>query len=125
MTDLFNQPAVELCDGVDKTTITIAFNPVHTRENNEASQAHLDKYRNLFNESCFSVLKALAEGHILNTDNAKELAGTRSLPRRIKDLKDNYGLSISESTTGACKNWFMTEADKVKALEILLSKKVA
>lgn len=103
------------------------FDTVHRRENNVLSQAHLEENAHLFNESCFTVLKALVDGFELTTDNAKALAGTRSLPRRIKDLRDGYGISITDEwvTVNGKRShikWHMTEQDKAEALKILFTK---
>lgn len=105
--------------------LSISFD-IHAKENNSLSQAHLDANRDLFTESGFNVLKCLVNGLELTTDNAKELAGTRSLPRRILDLR-LMGISISEQWIlidgrKSHKKWFMSESDKCAALQILLSK---
>lgn len=100
---------------------------IHKSENNPISQAHLEHNRELFSDSCFEVLKALINGAILTTDNAKELAGTRSLPRRIKDLRDNLGIPITDEWVliegrKSHLKWHMTESDKIEALRIIMSK---
>lgn len=100
---------------------------VHGRENNPLSEAFLEENRTAFAESCFKVLKALVFGNVLTTDNAKKVAGTRSLPRRVKDLKDTMGFSIQsewviENGRKKHKCWFMNESDKQRAAEVILSK---
>lgn len=99
---------------------------LHQRENNPLSQAFLEENRGLLTESCFNVLKTLVNGTELTTDNAKELAGTRSLPRRILDLRA-MGISISESWVlidgrRSHKKWFMTAEDKCLSLQVILNK---
>lgn len=105
---------------------SLDFQPVHLRENSPLSQSHLDANRERFTASCFEVLKALVKGLELTTDNAKELCGTRSLPRRLKDLRD-MGISISDewiliNGRKSHMKWYMSESDKSKSLEVLLSK---
>lgn len=101
---------------------------VHQRENNIVSEAWLEANKGLFSESCLSVLKALVAGIELTTDNAKELAGTRSLPRRILDLRQNNGISISsewilnEQGKRTVMKYYMTAEDKAKSLSVLLNK---
>lgn len=102
----------------------------HAIENNPLSQAFLQKHSHLFKLSVFNVLKVLVEGNELTTENAKTIAGTRSLPRRIKDLRDDNGFKISdrwqkvEGGTGY-KVWYMSEADKQHALQLLMQKLAA
>jgi len=102
----------------------------HQRENNAVSEAFLQKHSHLFALSAFNVLKCLIEGNELTTVNAPVIAGTRSLPRRIKDLKDNNGFKISDrwqpvaGGTGY-KVWYMSEADKQHALQQLMQKLAA
>lgn len=106
--------------------ITLDFT-IHSQENNPLSQAHLEANKELFTVSCLCVLEALVRGEILTTDNAKEKAGTRSLPRRIKDLRDDFGLSISSDWVivdgrKSHLKWWMTEADKIEGFKVIMSK---
>lgn len=103
--------------------ISIDFNPVHQRENTAENQAFLDEHRDLFNKSCWCVFKALMEGYELTTDNAYEIAATRSLPRRVLDLRD-AGYHISDIKVGSCKKWFMSEDDKKQNAELIIKQAV-
>lgn len=108
------------------TQFTLDFD-IHARENNPISQAHLDENRHLFTKSCLLVLEALVRGEVLTTDNAKSIADTRSLPRRIKDLRDDFGLSISDDWVlidgrKSHLKWWMSDKDKIEAFKVIMNK---
>lgn len=65
----------------------------HLQENNKESQAHLEKNEAKFSQQCLKVLELLHQGKRLTTGNAVSY-GIRSLPRRIKDLRDRNGITI-------------------------------
>lgn len=65
----------------------------HLRENNKESQKHLEDHQEGFTQNCLKVLELLYQGKRLTTDNAP-LYGIRSLPRRIKDLRDRNGITV-------------------------------
>lgn len=65
----------------------------HLQENNKESQAHLEKNAARFSRQCLLVLELLYRGKRLTTLNAPAY-GIRSLPRRIKDLRDRNGITI-------------------------------
>lgn len=64
---------------------------LHNNENNPESQKHLEENAQGFSENCLKVLELLNQGKRLTTDNAPKY-GIRSLPRRIKDLRDRNGV---------------------------------
>lgn len=112
------------------TVLELPFDVVHQRENNPVSQDFLEENRQLFNESCFEVFKALVSGVRLTTDNAKTLAQTRSLPRRIKDLRgeDGDGFKISDKWLldkdgrRTVKEWYMSDEDRIYNLGVITKK---
>lgn len=75
------------------STLVIDFNPVHRRENNAESEAHLQQNRGAFNAQCLTVLKRLAAGEQLSMKEAIN-SGIGDLRRRVKDLKDHYQIPI-------------------------------
>lgn len=81
----------------------------HLRENNKESQAHLEKNEQFFTDQCLRVLRLLYRGVRLTTKNAPAL-GIRSLPRRIKDLRDRNGVTVIIDEWRHYKN---APADKV------------
>jgi hypothetical protein len=67
----------------------------HLRENNPESQKHLEDNEQHFSQQCLRVLFLLYRGKKLTTFNAPIL-GVRSLPRRIKDLRDINGIHVDD-----------------------------
>lgn len=89
----------------------------HLQENNNESQVHLEKNAIKFSRQCLMVLELLYQGKRLTTLNAPTY-GIRSLPRRIKDLRDRNGITIIQDQwldkngnpcvgTGEQKEWFI------------------
>lgn len=89
----------------------------HLHENNKESQKHLEKNAKKFSRQCLLVLELLYQGKRLTTLNAPTY-GIRSLPRRIKDLRDRNGITLIEDQwldengnhcegTGVQKVWFI------------------
>ncbi len=72
---------------------------LHKVENNKESQKHLEENEIRFTEQCLKVLKLLVQGHRLTVKSAMVDYNINSLPRRIKDLKEN-GIVISDFWTG-------------------------
>lgn len=94
---------------------------VHEHENNHESKKHLEENRLKFSQQCLKVLELLQQGKILTTDNAPKY-GIRSLPRRIKDLRDRNKITtisdrwrLDDNGKKVEKEWFInfkTEAQK-------------
>lgn len=64
---------------------------IHEIENNDDSQSFLNENHGKIKKQCIKVYKLLAQGIVLTTGNAPSY-GIRSLPRRIKDLRDQCGV---------------------------------
>lgn len=95
---------------------------IHAMENNSISQQHLELYREKFNKHCFNVLQRLVLGERLTVKGAMLSGLTNSLPRRILDLKE-FGIPVSTNKIeGGCVEYFMSEADKIEALKVLITK---
>lgn len=98
---------------------------VHVRENRPENENHLNANRQKFTGQCAIVLSLLQKGVVLSSYSAMVQHHVGHLARRIKDLKDNFGISIQdqfeyEDDGRATRNklWFMyvrlTEATKLK-----------
>lgn len=86
---------------------------VHQHENNQESKQHLEENRFKFSKQCLKVLELLKQGKVLTTGNAPKY-GIRSLPRRIKDLRDVNKIEnisdrwrLDEGGKKIEKEWFM------------------
>ena len=79
-----------------QTTITF---PVHSRENNARSQAHLDSNRKRFSNQCQLVYDWLMTGKTLTRKEAMNLLDIRHLPRRIADLRE-AGIDVKDKPAG-------------------------
>lgn len=112
MTDLFNQPVLKM-----------EFQAVHKRENNPASEFHLEQFRKKFTRDCYAVLQALVGGERLTVRGAVISGLSNSLPRRILDLR-KFGVQISDQWRGKHEyiEYFMSAEDKSKLAELLMSK---
>lgn len=75
-----------------QTSLDFASVP-HARENNQFSQAHLDKHRHKFRGQAALILSELQKGVKLTDDYARDIHGIRRLGARIHDLGDgcNHG----------------------------------
>jgi hypothetical protein len=111
------------------TQLTVTFNPVHQRENNHDSQAHLEQYRDKFSNVCWDLLKGLLQGRQYTTLGYNVDHHISSLPRRVKDLIDGYGIPVQrEIATDADGNklshkvYYITEADRPTVLLKLIEK---
>lgn len=86
---------------------------IHTHENNSESQQHLEANKKHFSQQCLKVLELLLQGKRLTTANAPSYK-ILSLPRRLKDLREN-GIFVDEEwildDTGkkVMKQWFIQE----------------
>lgn len=91
---------------------------VHEIENLPEQQEHLDNNREYFSKQCTKVFGLLMEGKRLTVLNAITEYGVASLPRRLKDLKEN-GVHINDEwiiidpDKPKIKVWFMSEETKV------------
>ncbi len=73
--------------------------PIHERENNEESQAHLDDNRQHFSNQCRQVYEWLKTGKTLTCKEAMNLMDIYHLPRRICDLREG-GINIQSKKAG-------------------------
>lgn len=71
----------------------MTFNAVHGRENNPASQQHLELKREDFNAQCWAVLKRMLDGEKLSYLTAIN-TGIGDIRRRAKDLIDGKGIPV-------------------------------
>lgn len=112
MADLFNQPVLKM-----------EFQAVHKRENNPASEFHLEQFRKKFTHDCYEVLQLLVSGERLTVRGAVISGLSNSLPRRILDLK-KFGVKISDQWQGKREyiEYYMTSEDKSMLAELLMSK---
>lgn len=87
---------------------------LHSKENNDESQQHLEENKEKFSAQCLKVLELLRQGKRLTTMNAPSY-GILSLPRRIKDLRDHNAIHIDEKWkedddgNKICKEWFINQ----------------
>jgi len=75
------------------TQLHIDFDPVHRIENNPESQAQLDKYRDIFTQECWNVLKRMLKGEVITMKSGIN-SGISDIRRRAKDLIDHYGIPV-------------------------------
>jgi hypothetical protein len=81
--------------------------PVH-RENNLESQKIFEKNKERFSNQCRIVYEAMLRGERLTTTSALVRYGIGDLRRRVKDLKDDYGVPVqSELTDNRFKEYFL------------------
>ena len=107
--------------------LTIDFNPVHQWENNPVSQAHLEAFREKFNNDCYRVLQELIAGKRLSYKYAIDTGLSGDIRARIRDLRRVYGVPVSDEwmdTEGGrrFKEYYMTTEDKAEALKVLVNK---
>lgn len=82
---------------------------IHGVENNPFSQAHRDENEQHFSKQCLKVYEILKKGEVLTVKSALLNYGISSLPRRIKDLKEN-NVEIKDRWVEAdvkYKEWFI------------------
>lgn len=105
------------------TLLELPFEPTHTRENSTLNEAHLNEHRDKFNRDCFNVLMEMVKGRRLTTKLAMNEGLSGHLPRRVKDLEDKFGMTISrDKMTGGFLEYYMTTEDKAKAMESILNR---
>lgn len=69
---------------------------IHNRENNQKSQGILDENRQKFTGQCAIIMSLFNKGVVLSSYSAMVTYGIGHLARRIKDLRDNFGINIDE-----------------------------
>ena len=95
---------------------------IHEKENNPESQSRLDKNKKHFSKQCLKVLELLLQGKRLTTINAPSY-GILSLPRRLKDLREN-GIFVNErwitppNSSVEIKEWFIQERTQKEKKEL-------
>lgn len=82
--------------------------PLVHHENNPESQAQFNDNIDHFTNQCKIVYKAFMRGERLTTTKALVEYGIGDLRRRVKDLIDNYGVSVQKETVqGKYKEYFI------------------
>ncbi|MDI9256355.1 helix-turn-helix domain-containing protein [Flavobacterium sedimenticola] len=81
--------------------------PLH-HENNLESQKIYEANKDRFSNQCRIVYEAMLRGERLTTTSALLQYGIGDLRRRVKDLKDEYGVPVqSELTDNRFKEYFL------------------
>lgn len=87
---------------------------VHGKENNKESQEHLEANAQKFGEKCQKVYDILQSGVRLTVLSAMTTYHISSLPRRIKDLRDMWGVTTivdewieDKDGNNYIKQWYM------------------
>lgn len=85
--------------------------PITHRENNTTSQASFEKNEPKFRGQCKTIMDAFKRGERLSTLKAMTNYRIGDLRRRIKDLKDNYGVTniVDKTMSGGYKEWYLKE----------------
>lgn len=91
---------------------------VHVRENSAINEKHLNDNRQKFTGQCGIVLSLLQKGIVLSSYSAMVQYKIGHLPRRIKDIRDELGITNIEDQfeyddsgkTTRNKIWFIREA---------------
>ena len=109
--------------------LVMDFNPVHLRENNAVSKAHLDEHRESFANDCYRVLCELVDGKRLTYKYAIDTGLSGDIRARIRDIRKVYKIPVSDAwitTEGGrkFKEYFMTEDDRTEAFRIILNQKL-
>lgn len=113
--------------------LNIEWNTVHRYENNISSQSVLEARREDFNKGCFKVFKRLMAGERLTTVGAGASGLSGHLPRRIGDLRGApfyfkiqmdwiYRTTPEGKKVKSHGEYFMSESDKSRAMEVLMKK---
>lgn len=91
-----------------QTTIDFS-KPITHRENNTESQAMFEANEPRFRGQCKTIMEAFKRGERLTTATALMRYGIGDLRRRIKDLKDNYGVQgiVDEKKEKGFKEWHL------------------
>lgn len=88
--------------------------PITHYENNAESQLNFEEHEPKFRGQCKTIMEAFKRGERLTTKVALLEYGIGDLRRRIKDLKDNYGVENidEEKKSGGFKVWFLKKNNK-------------
>lgn len=83
--------------------------PIIHSENNPDSQKQFEENETRFRGQCKTIMEAFKRGERLSTKIALLEYGIGDLRRRIKDLKDIYGVHniIDETKSGGFKVWYL------------------
>lgn len=83
--------------------------PIIHRENNNTSQKSFEENEPKFRGQCKTIMEAFKRGERLSTFKAMTEYKIGDLRRRIKDLKDNYGVTniVDETMSGGFKEWYL------------------
>ncbi len=93
--------------GKDLNTLDFKKELIH-KENNPESQAHFEANKDKFSNQCRIIYEALLNGKILTTKIAVVEYDIMDLRRRIKDLKDTWGVPIkSRYVDGRFKEFYL------------------
>lgn len=86
--------------------------PITHRENNSLSQALFEANEQTFRGQCKTIMEAFIRGEKLTTTKALLKYGIGDLRRRIKDLKDSYGVVglEFELVDGRFKEWSLNKS---------------
>ena len=84
-------------------------NPIIHRENNLTSQGNFEANEPKFRGQCKTIMEAFKRGEKLTTLTAMVNYRIGDLRRRIKDLKDNYGVVgiVDEMQGKGFKEWHL------------------
>ena len=110
--------------------LIIEFNALHQYENNFDSQSFLDEHRGEIMLSCWKVLIRLLCGERLTVSGTAQLGDNHvsSLPRRVKDLKDNFNVPVIDEWIKdnegkrLYKVYFIAESDRLFIANKILNK---
>lgn len=83
--------------------------PIFHMENNSESQTSFEENEPKFRGQCKTIMNAFKRGEKLTTRTALIVYNIGDLRRRIKDLKDNYGVDniASMKMSGGFKKWYL------------------
>lgn len=86
--------------------------PIVHHENNRESQLHFEANRDRFSAQCKIAFDAMMNGERLTTAKALIQYNIGDLRRRVKDLKDMWGVPIeTEIIKGKYKEYFITKTN--------------
>lgn len=71
------------------------YTETHQRENNEASENHLQENQKKFSKQCLLILTIFYSGKRLTCKSAMNDHGIGHLPRRLADLREN-GIAVKD-----------------------------
>ena len=91
------------------TQTEIDFNkPIVHKENNKESQEYFEHNGKRFSKQCETIYRAFLKGERLTTMSAYLNYKIGDLRRRVKDLKDTYGVDVkSKYIDGRYKEYYL------------------